>query len=69
MIDDSLHSKAGCGINKLVMFHIHYQPKLVKKISPDDGCRQLSNYEYPSKYSSQSKIQRYRSLPYVVMGK
>ena len=58
MIDDSPHNKTGLGVNELVMFDIHKQAKLVKKISPDDGCRQLSNNEYPSKYLSQSKIQR-----------
>ena len=57
MIDDSLYIKAGCGVNELVMFDIHWQAKLAKKISPDNGCRQLSNHKYPSKYSLQSKIQ------------
>ena len=57
MIDDFLHSKAGRSVNELVMFDIHYlAAKLVKKISSDDGCRQFSNNEYPSKYLSQSNI-------------
>ena len=45
MIDDSLYIKAGCGVNELVMFDIHWQAKLAKKISPDDACGQLSKHE------------------------
>ena len=40
---DSSHSKAGRGVNELVKFDIHEQAELAKKISPDDGRRQLSN--------------------------